>query len=79
MTYTTKITRKGQTTIPIELRRVLKLKEGQYVHFSYDKVKRVLKLEPTSQLKSLIGVLPAKNKKSPGRDQFLKDLADRSF
>lgn len=79
MTYSTKITRKGQTTIPIKLRRLLNLKEGQYVKFSYDKANRSLKLEPTEGLESLIGLFPATKKKIPDRDQFLDDLVNKRF
>ena len=81
MTYSTKITRKGQTTIPIQLRRLLNLKEGQYVNFRYDKTDNSLHLEPAAGLESLIGLFPTTKKydRDKAHKDFIADMVNRQF
>lgn len=46
MTYQTTITRKGQITIPKEIRDILKLGEGEKLQVELEKRKREIKIKP---------------------------------
>jgi AbrB family looped-hinge helix DNA binding protein len=46
----TRITRKGQITVPAEIRAALGLKEGDRVQLSYDERTNVVTLEPPSSV-----------------------------
>lgn len=48
----TRITRKGQITVPAEIRAALGLKEGDRLEVSYDELTHVVTLEPPSSVVS---------------------------
>ena len=52
-----KVTSKGQTTIPIEVRRHLRLKNGDRVHFTIQKNGQVAMTRKTVHIKDLYGLL----------------------
>ncbi len=63
MSSRTKLSSKGQVTIPNEIRKAKKMEEGDYLIFEtkseYEPSVRVIKTKPLS---SLLGALPAKSK-----------------
>jgi len=52
-----KVTRKGQTTIPIEIRRHLRLKTGDRIEFVVERDGKVAMIPKTVHIKSLYGIL----------------------
>jgi len=53
----TYLTRKGQTTIPIEVRKALGLRQGQALDYSYDVKNGIIEIRAIPPLESLRGVL----------------------
>lgn len=53
-----KLTRKGQLTIPVELRTLLNIKEGDRLAFVLDENERVIEVKPKTK-KSIRGVMGA--------------------
>ena len=62
MTYTTTLTQKGQVTIPIEIRKYLKLKPREKVTFS--RVKDIITIGPAKDFLSLKGSVKSSKKYS---------------
>ena len=65
MNYQTTITRKGQMTIPKELREALGLKLGNRVILEPDKRGQRVKITPVPSLGSLAGSFRVKNPHNP--------------
>jgi AbrB family looped-hinge helix DNA binding protein len=55
MTYQTTITRKGQITIPKEIREILKLEEGRRLDVEFERKKKVIKIRPAPDILDLAG------------------------
>jgi AbrB family looped-hinge helix DNA binding protein len=60
MTYITTITKKGQITIPKEIRDALKLKEGRKLDVELVKKKKEIKIKPSPDILDLAGRLKPK-------------------
>ncbi|KKU44388.1 MAG: Looped-hinge helix DNA binding domain, AbrB family [Berkelbacteria bacterium GW2011_GWA2_46_7] len=56
-TNITYLTRKGQTTIPVEIRRALDLQQGQALDYSLNKKDGVIEIRAIPPFESLLGVL----------------------
>ncbi|MGO9605095.1 MAG: AbrB/MazE/SpoVT family DNA-binding domain-containing protein [Candidatus Binataceae bacterium] len=52
-----KVTRNGQTTIPIEIRKHLRLKTGDRIEFVVERDGKVAIIPKTVDIKSLYGIL----------------------
>lgn len=65
MTYQTTITRKGQLTLPKEIRKIMKLPLGSRVELRPDPTGRKLKINVLPSLKSLAGSFAVKKPKDP--------------
>lgn len=75
MPLVTTVTRKGQITIPIELRRRLGLSIGRKVRVE-PSAKDTLLLKPLSSFGSLAGSFPSKKRfsKEAARKHYLKEV-----
>lgn len=56
-TNITYLTRKGQTTIPVEIRRALDLQQGQALDYSFNKKDRIIEIRAIPPFESLMGSL----------------------
>ncbi|MDI6602932.1 MAG: AbrB/MazE/SpoVT family DNA-binding domain-containing protein [Patescibacteria group bacterium] len=65
MTYQTTITRKGQITIPKEIRKILKLKEGKKLELEIEKEKRKVRIKPTRDFLEFAKKIKVKKKVDP--------------
>jgi len=64
MNYLTTITKKGQITIPKELRKKLGFKEFLRVVLELEEKEKVIKVRPVTDILDLAGDFKSKNKKS---------------
>ncbi|HWQ73571.1 MAG TPA: AbrB/MazE/SpoVT family DNA-binding domain-containing protein [Desulfitobacteriaceae bacterium] len=80
-----KLTSKGQLTIPVELRKLLKIKEGDRLAFVLDENERIIEVRPKPK-KSIRGVLGTLKPTSPidvdeaieiGKTERAKAIDDR--
>ncbi len=62
MTYQTTITRKGQITIPKEIRDILRLDEGKKLEIEFERIKGEIKIKSAPDILDLAGTfkLPKK-------------------
>lgn len=60
MTYQTTITRKGQITIPKEIREILKLKVGKKLDIDFEKKKKEIKIKAAPDILDLAGTFRPK-------------------
>lgn len=60
MTYQTTITRKGQITIPKEIRDILELEKGKKLEIELERKKREIKIKPTPDILDLAGTFRPK-------------------
>jgi len=60
MVYSTTITKKGQITIPKEIREILKLKEGEKLEVKFEKKKKEIKIKPIPDILDLAGTFKPK-------------------
>jgi len=56
MIYQSKLTRKGQSTFPVALRKRLGLKVGQYLNYALNETTNKVEIEPETDLADLQGV-----------------------
>ena len=82
-----KLTSKGQLTIPVELRNLLKINEGDRLAFVLDENERIIEVQPKTK-KSIRGVMGAlKSTTNVNVDEAIdlaragraKELKDRSM
>lgn len=67
---TARVTRKGQVTIPAEVRRALKIEEGDSLVFEVtSKESAELRVQKRKRLSDLYGALPA-TRTSPGKKEI---------
>jgi len=73
-TQPTTITQKGQVTIPVEARRLLRLKSGDKVKFILNKKKKEITLKPVKRfsIMSLYGSLKPKVKPNLTGQELIK-------
>ena len=64
MNYLTTITKKGQITIPKELRKKLGFKEFLKVVLELEEKEKVIKIRPVTDILDLAGDFKSKNKES---------------
>jgi len=62
MVYSTTITKKGQITIPKEIREILKLEEGKKLEVEFEKRKKEIKIKPVPDILDLAGTFKPKRK-----------------
>lgn len=62
MTYKSKLTRKGQSTIPVQLRRILGLKTGQYLTYRFVEERRAIEVKIMPDASELMGSLKSTKK-----------------
>lgn len=62
MAYLTTITKKGQITIPKEIREILKLKEGKRLEIELEKRKKEIRLKPIPDILDLAGTFKPRKK-----------------
>lgn len=55
MTYQSTLTRKGQITIPKEIREILKLEEGKKLDIEFERKKKEIKIKPAPDILDLAG------------------------
>lgn len=73
---TSKVTSKGQVTLPVQLRRMLNLKSGHTVVFS--KLNDFFKIEKLPDISSLMGSLANPNVK-PITDMQMKKIIEKGL
>jgi AbrB family looped-hinge helix DNA binding protein len=76
MAESSRLTRKCQVTVPKEIRRVLRLKAGDVVHFSVESGKAVLRPSPESHTRALKGLGKDAWRSLGGADRFLRSERD---
>lgn len=62
MTYSTTISKKGQITIPKEIREILELDEGKKLEVKLERKKKEIKIKPTPDILDLAGTFKPKKK-----------------
>ena len=62
MVYQTTITKKGQITIPKEIREILKLQEGKRLDIEFERKKKEIKIKPAPDILDLAGTFKPKRK-----------------
>ena len=62
MAYQTTITKKGQITIPKEIREILKLQEGKRLDIEFERKKKEIKIKPAPDILDLAGTFKPKRK-----------------
>lgn len=67
MTYSTTITRKGQITIPKEIRDILELEEGKKLNIEFERKKKEIKIKPTHDFLEIAKKIKVKKKIDPVR------------
>lgn len=65
MVYSTTMTKKGQITIPKEIRDTLKLKEGKKMLVEFERKKEEIKIKPSPDILDLAGTLKPKKVVDP--------------
>ena len=65
MTYQTTITKKGQITIPKEIREILELEEGKKLKIEFEKRKREIKIKPAYDFLKIVRKIKVKKKIDP--------------
>jgi len=65
MTYQTTITRKGQITIPKEIRDILALESGKKLELELEREKREVRIKPTHDFLELAKKIKVKKKIDP--------------
>jgi len=65
MAYQTTITKKGQITIPKEIRDILRLKEGKKLEVELEKGKREIKIRPAYDFLEIARKIKVKKKINP--------------
>ncbi|MEK9135266.1 MAG: AbrB/MazE/SpoVT family DNA-binding domain-containing protein [Patescibacteria group bacterium] len=62
MTYQTTITRKGQITIPKDIRDILRLDEGRKLEIEFERIKGEIKIKSAPDILDLAGMFKPKKK-----------------
>lgn len=65
MTYQTTITRKGQITIPKEIRKILKLEPGEKLEIKFEKKKKEINIKPAYDFLKFVKKIKVKKKINP--------------
>ena len=60
MTYQTTITRKGQITIPKDIRDILRLDEGRKLEIEFERIKGEIKIKSAPDILDLAGTFKPK-------------------
>jgi len=76
MNQITTITTKGQVTIPVYFRELLKIKSGQKIEFAANKKANELMLKPVKDFSSYKGFIKSSKKfsKKAARKAYIKDV-----
>ena len=62
MTYQTTITRKGQITIPKDIRDILRLDKGKKLEIEFEEEEREIRIKPTQDILDLAGTFKLKKR-----------------
>ena len=62
MTYQTTITRKGQVTIPKDIRDILRLDKGKKLEIEFEEEEREISIKPTQDILDLAGTFKLKKR-----------------
>jgi len=62
MAYQTTLTKKGQITIPKEIRDILKLEKGKRLEVEFEREKGEIRIKPTPDILDLAGTFKPKRK-----------------
>jgi AbrB family looped-hinge helix DNA binding protein len=73
MAYQTTLTKKGQITIPKEIREILKLKEGKKLEVKVEKKSKRIILKPVVDILDLAGKFKIKKKIDPVKARELME------
>ncbi len=73
MTYYTHITRKGQVTIPKEIRDALKLQETGKLSVEFSKKEKAVKIKPTEDFLEVAKKIQVKRKTNPVKTRELME------
>lgn len=65
MTYLTTITKKGQITIPKEIRNIFNLEEGKKLELELEREKREVRIKPTHDFLKFVKKIKVKKKVDP--------------
>ena len=65
MAYQTTITRKGQITIPKEIREILKLREGKKLQIEFERKKKEIRIKSAPDILDLAGKFKPKKAIDP--------------
>lgn len=76
MAKSSRLTRKCQVTVPKEIRRALRLKEGDTVYFTIEGGKAVLRPAPESFAKALRGLGKDAWRSLGGAERYLRSERD---
>jgi len=60
MAYQTTITKKGQITIPKEIREILKLEGGKRLRLTFERKRKEIKIKPAPDILDLAGTFKPK-------------------
>ena len=80
MTFQSRITSKGQVTVPIEIRRKLGLRQGDKVEFREQGGEAVIAraTQPKSPFDKYVGVLRGKQRHQKTSKEWMSELRDDS-
>ena len=78
MTFRSRITSKGQVTVPVEIRRKLGLRRGDKVEFREHGAEAVITraIEPKSPFDKYVGILRGKQKRQITSKEWMAELRD---
>ena len=80
MAFQSRLTSKGQVTVPVEIRRKLGLRRGDKVEFRERGAEAVIAraTEPKSPFDKYVGVLRGKQKRHKTSKEWMAELRDES-
>ena len=80
MAFRSRMTSKGQVTVPVEIRRKLRLRQGDKIEFREHGAEAVIRraAEPKSPFDKYVGILRGKQKRQVTSKDWMAELRDES-